>query len=298
MNSKQKICAIAAGVMAVSSVMPAGVLGADYSKELQEAYKWAYENGVTTMNTIDQANMYGNLTRIAMAKMLANYAINNLGKKPDTSIDCTFPDVTSAMDKAYDNGVTNACQLGIMGQGITNFDPNGTVTRAQFGTALSRLLWGDKNNASDEEQRAGVQYYKYHLNALNKSYNGTTIMKDISNPSQNEVRGYVMLMLQRSAGMVGKSTEECTATQQLLCLLEGNCTSACEEAMKDINKDEDKTSDEDEEKEVKSGKLTVSVDDYSSSVKSIPQQGRVKVNDIKFSADEDITIKSVTLTTA
>jgi hypothetical protein len=114
MNSKQKICAIAAGVMAVSNVMPAGVLGADYSEELQEAYKWAYKNSVTTMNTIDQANMYGNLTRIAMAKMLANYAINNLGKKPNSSIDCTFRDVTSAMDKAYDNGVTNACQLGIM----------------------------------------------------------------------------------------------------------------------------------------------------------------------------------------
>jgi hypothetical protein len=38
-----------------------------------------------------------------------------------------------------------ACQLRIMGQGMTGFDPNGEVTRAQFGTVLSRILYGTQN---------------------------------------------------------------------------------------------------------------------------------------------------------
>jgi uncharacterized protein involved in tellurium resistance len=114
MNFKNLTSVIAAGVVAVSMVMPSATIAAGYGAELEGAYEWAYKNGVTTMKSIDQANMYGNLTRIAMAKMLSNYAINNLGKKPDTSIECTFPDVSKEMDRAYDNGVTNACQLGIM----------------------------------------------------------------------------------------------------------------------------------------------------------------------------------------
>jgi len=40
------------------------------------------------------------------------------------------------------NYILRACELGMMGQGITNFDPNGEVSRAQFGTVLSRALYG------------------------------------------------------------------------------------------------------------------------------------------------------------
>lgn len=37
-----------------------------------------------------------------------------------------------------------SCQLGLMGQNITKFRPNDIVTRAEFGTILSRMLRGDK----------------------------------------------------------------------------------------------------------------------------------------------------------
>jgi hypothetical protein len=77
--------------------------GATYSDELQDAYKYAYAHEVTTMTSIDNANMYGSLTRIALAKMIANYAINVLGMTPDTSKACTFTDVTAALDAQYDN---------------------------------------------------------------------------------------------------------------------------------------------------------------------------------------------------
>ncbi|HBB04145.1 TPA: hypothetical protein DCZ39_04610 [Patescibacteria group bacterium] len=36
-----------------------------------------------------------------------------------------------------------ACQLGIMGINSSLFNPNGIVTRAEFGTVLSRSLYGN-----------------------------------------------------------------------------------------------------------------------------------------------------------
>lgn len=61
---------------------------------------------------------------------------------------------------------TVACQLGLMGlddngNPAPTFNPTNTVTRAQFGTVLSRLLYGNLNNA-----QKGTQRYKQHLEAL------------------------------------------------------------------------------------------------------------------------------------
>jgi hypothetical protein len=85
-----------------------------------------------------------------MAKMISNFAINKLGLKPNTGTVCEFTDINNetAEMKFYAN---LACQLGLMGlntDGTTNtvFNPNEVVTRAQFGTILSRTLRGDKNN--------------------------------------------------------------------------------------------------------------------------------------------------------
>ncbi|MEI6673238.1 MAG: S-layer homology domain-containing protein [bacterium] len=83
--------------------------------------------------------------------------------------------------------IKRACQLGIMGVGLHRFYPNAMVTRGEFGTVLSRTLWGTKYNIP------GNEYYTKHLNALktNKIINN-------SNPSLYELRGYVMLMLMRA----------------------------------------------------------------------------------------------------
>ncbi|HBB04410.1 TPA: hypothetical protein DCZ39_06020 [Patescibacteria group bacterium] len=81
-----------------------------------------------------------------------------------------------------------SCQLGLMGVGITDFNPNGGVTRAEFGTVLSRALYGNTYNTT------GNMYYTNHLNAL-KANNVITN----TNPRLKEVRGYVMLMLMRAA---------------------------------------------------------------------------------------------------
>jgi hypothetical protein len=58
----------------------------------------------------------------------------------DTSKECKFPDVPESLDSAYDNGMTKACQLGLMGVDITKFNPYKIVSRAEFATVLSRAL--------------------------------------------------------------------------------------------------------------------------------------------------------------
>ena len=79
-----------------------------------------------------------------------------------------------------------------MGVGISSFNPNGIVTRAEFGTVLSRALWGNIHNITS------AQYYTEHLKALKDA----GIMNMISNPNQLEIRGYVMLMMQRADEMM------------------------------------------------------------------------------------------------
>jgi len=63
------------------------------------------------MTTIEEAKVFDTLNRIAMAKMISNFAIEVLNLQLDTNKDCDFPDVSSSLDTQYDNGVTKACQL-------------------------------------------------------------------------------------------------------------------------------------------------------------------------------------------
>jgi hypothetical protein len=217
MNIK-KLFAILAGVsMLAQTVVPAGVSAATYSEELQEAYDWAYSKGVTTMSPIDNANMYGAITRAEMAKMLSVYAKEVLGKTPDTSKACTFSDIDSVKGDLHDF-IIESCQLGIMGQGITAFRPYATITRAEFGTALSRVLYGDVNNG-------GTPFYAKHLDALKAD----GIMTQIDNPeNRDEIRGYVMLMLMRSEKTSGIDCDD--PVVKLACSMETDeCPAACKE---------------------------------------------------------------------
>lgn len=170
----------------VNPTDPQAVQENGFTKEFNDAYEFAFANGITTMKSIEEAAMEDWLTRIAMAKMLSQYAINVLKKTPDTSKECKFGDVSAELDAQYDHGVTLACQLGIMWVWITDFRPFDPVVRAEFGTALSRLLFG----LADGEEA----YYTTHLAKLKEAW----IIKN-DDPTLEELRGYVMLMLMRSA---------------------------------------------------------------------------------------------------
>jgi hypothetical protein len=163
-----------------------------FTKEQKDAYTFAKENWITTKDTIQSAQMNGKLTRIAMAKMLSQYAINVLWQTPDTSKTIKFRDVTSKKDADYDNGVTLAYQLWIMWQNMPNnkFRPNDEVSRAEFATALSRLLY----QTTDWKYKSTKEYYIPHMAKL---YNEWIISN--TDPSMAERRWYVMIMLMRSS---------------------------------------------------------------------------------------------------
>ena len=157
-----------------------------FSDEMNEAYQYSYEYNITTMPDIIWADMYWNLTRIAMAKMISNYAINILWMTPDSTKIKKFMDVSDDLDYQYDYGVQKAYQLWIMWQNMPNneFRPYDLVTRAEFATALSRLLY----NMEDWKP----VYYEPHIYILNRMW----IISD-TNPNLQERRWYVMLMLLR-----------------------------------------------------------------------------------------------------
>lgn len=158
----------------------------DYGDELEWAYNYAYNIWITTMMPISNANMYGNLIRSHMAKMMVNYSTEILELVPNTGKVCEFDDIENETEelKWY---IVQACQLNLMWVGITSFNTDGIVTRAEFGTVLSRALYGDKNNWWDP-------YYINHLNDLKTA----GIMNVIDNPSMTEKRWYVMLMMKRA----------------------------------------------------------------------------------------------------
>lgn len=163
----------------------------NYSDEMNKAYQYAYYYWITTKDTIKDADMTWKLTRIATAKMLSQYAINVLWKTPDKTRIKQFDDVSQRLDLQYNNWVTLAYQLWIMWINMwNNFNPNSYVTRAEFATALSRLLY----NTPDWTFAWTEKYYIPHMSKL--AYEWIINQTD---PTMLERRGYVMLMLMRSS---------------------------------------------------------------------------------------------------
>ena len=170
----------------------------NYTAEQKDAYDYAYSQKITTISPIEKANMNGELTRIAMAKMISNYAINVLWLQPDTSKDCLFSDVSSSLDSDYNYGATQACQLWLMWiwndwKKSNKFYPYTTVTRAQFATAFSRAL----SLANWKVIENWNPYYSTHLAYLQSEW----IIKNTSTPSPSNIekRWNVMIMMQRAS---------------------------------------------------------------------------------------------------
>lgn len=165
-----------------------------YPQEENQAYLYACENDITTLRTVQSARMYDYVTRGELAKMLSQYAVQQLGLTPDTDKDCSaFADSITSQSKEIRNYMIMSCQLNIMGinpdtTALNDFRPNDTVTRAEFGTVMSRILWGSKYEVKD-----GSEWYAGHLQALKN----TKIIKDTS-PATLELRAWIMLILHRS----------------------------------------------------------------------------------------------------
>jgi len=165
--------------------------GSSFSEEQNHAYLWACGKDITTIRAISGARLDQPLTRAELAKMMSVYVTKVLGKQPVLTGVAQYPDVDSKMGDLADY-IQLAYQLQIMGihhdgTALSYFEPNKFVTRAEFATVFSRVLYGAKYNQDGKDWANG------HLNALKEA----GILKNIT-PNMLELRGRVLLMLQRS----------------------------------------------------------------------------------------------------
>lgn len=170
----------------------------NYTDWFRNAYNYAYEKWVTTMNSISKANMYWSITRIEMAKMISEFSINVLWLKPDETKNCNFYDTDPDLDKQYNNWVTKACQLWLMWiyddwEKSDYFNPKKTVTRWEWATILSRAI---RLSEWKKVIKNWDPFYKPHINFILLKWIINSY--DDPSPKSEEIRWNVMLMLYKT----------------------------------------------------------------------------------------------------
>jgi len=161
------------------------------SDEENQAYLWACENWMILADNVMKANFASPLTRAELDKMMSVYAKQLLGRSYVINENVSYPDVDNSLwDLPY--YIQEWYKLQIMwihanGSALTKFMPKLLVTRWEFATVFSRVLYGNLYNID------GANYYEKHLQVLKDAGILTN-----TNPSLVEARGWVVLMLYRS----------------------------------------------------------------------------------------------------
>lgn len=168
-----------------------------YEAEWNNAYLFARANGITTMATVQAAQMTSKVTRGELAKMLSVFAQKFANK---TAIEgkagcAAFADLSTAAGD-LSGYIKTACELEIMGLDsdgktpLKNFYPNRTVTRAEMVTVLSRVLFGNQYDNNSTTNWWANHMTKLHADGIIKN----------TNPSLEELRAYIFLMMYRMKG--------------------------------------------------------------------------------------------------
>ena len=164
-----------------------------FASEQNDAYLWSCQHNITTMRTIQDARLDQPLTRAELAKIMSVYAMKEYHLKPLKAGAVNYKDVNADLRDLADY-IQLAYQLQIMGINadgtpIQAFEPHKLVSRAEFATVLSRVIWGNKHNISGDDR------YSEHLQALKKY---RVITSDVP-ANRWELRGRALLMLHRNA---------------------------------------------------------------------------------------------------
>ena len=137
------------------------------------------------------ANLTNPITRAELDKMLSVYATKLLWMNHVIEEEVTYPDVNDSLgDLAY--YIQEWYKLQIMGihangAPLSKFLPYSLVTRWEFWTVFSRILYGNGNNIDWNN------YYEKHLQLLKNA----NILQNTDH-SLMELRGWILLMLYRS----------------------------------------------------------------------------------------------------
>ncbi len=168
------------------------IQNSQFTSEQNDAYLWACQHNITTMRTIQEARLDQPLTRAELAKIMSVYAMKEYHLKPLITGAANYKDVNTDLGDLADY-IQIAYQLQIMGINadgtpIQAFEPHKLVSRAEFATVLSRVIWGNKHNISGDDRYSG------HLQALKKY---RVITSDVPT-NWWELRGRAVLMLHRT----------------------------------------------------------------------------------------------------
>jgi len=163
-----------------------------YGQEMFDAYNRAINNWITTINDINKAKLNTNITRGELAKMMVIFMSWVLQKEPIITGSTVYKDVNKKKLWDLTDYIQLAYQYQIMwintnGTPMENFNPNKPVSRWEFATILSRVLYGDMYNQNWKN------YYEKHIKALNNA----NIFSD-TNPNLTEWRWWVITMLYRT----------------------------------------------------------------------------------------------------
>lgn len=169
------------------------------NSDLQSAYTYALNAGIISSDSYTNAHMLTKVTRSDAAKLFVLFTNKiNPSMQKNTGANCFFSDISYESAESQ-NYIIQACQLGIMGRNndgtsTTTFTPNGFLTRAQVGTILSRILYGNTYNW-------GKIRYLNHLQALNN----WGIITNVARPNAWELKWYILIMMMRADKTTGNN---------------------------------------------------------------------------------------------
>ena len=121
-----------------------------------------YDVGITSFNTPTTYMPFQTLTREQVAKMLDKFAIATTLTTIRNPSACTFSDVVST--SAFSTHIRNVCQYGVMNGANGKFNPQQTVTKAEFVAMLIRLFEGKSLDES-----VNPRWMKYYQRAIELS---------------------------------------------------------------------------------------------------------------------------------
>jgi hypothetical protein len=118
---------------------------------LFDAYNWAISNWITTIDDINKAKLNTKITRGELAKMMVMFMSWVLQKEPIITGSVNYKDVDAKKLWDLEWYIQLAYQYQIMGINadwtpIEKFDPKKPVTRWEFATVLSRILYSNTYN--------------------------------------------------------------------------------------------------------------------------------------------------------
>lgn len=272
---------MSAFVLVAQAVVPVATYAqASVDPEWMSAYEFMKDNGLTSATTYEGFNPLNGITREQLAAFASRYYAKVLMKTEKVEdASCTFTD-QSMIDSTLVAAVTDACEYGLMGVGITAFNPKGNVTRGEVLTVMSRMLYGDENNG-------GTPFWANHEQAL---YDAGIVTKKHPEVDANGPMNRIftsLMMVRASEDVEDDSDIDCTDPLfSIFCEEEDAGTGNVVEPTEEDNTTTGTVYDDDN-RPTSNAAVTLTASSKLANLASIPQAGIVTFANMKLTTTSD-----------